>query len=60
MKKTSKRVLFALVFTVVMAVAPHSALAMKPKCWPGGTSPWIDGYEYCMVAGDSCYYCEVN
>lgn len=58
MKKTPKRVLFALFFTVVMALAPHSALA-KMDCWPGGLSPWVDGHIYCMIEGSECQYCEV-
>lgn len=58
MTKRMRSALLGLTLALTMAVAPHAALAMKPACWPGGESPWIDGYIYCMVAGSECLYCE--
>ena len=58
--KRSKSIISGLVFSLVLSLIPQSAFARKAECWPGGTSPWIDGYIYCMVAGSDCYYCEVS
>lgn len=59
MPNRTKSIVSAVVLSMLMSLAPQ-ADAMKARCWEAGTSPWIDGHIYCMIAGGDCSYCEVT